>query len=80
MKRIWVSDDFERMLKESWEEFNRRFEKRVKRKISFVDFTGLIAESLKNYADVVVLRGLIVPIKKGRKRAKARFRPEDFLW
>ena len=64
----------------SCDQFNLKLEKKIKKRISFVDFTSLIAESLKNYADSVVLRGMLIPMKKGRKRVKARFRPEDFLW
>ena len=75
-KVIRVDEKFARLLQNSHKKLDRMLRAKGKQ-ISFTDYTSLLAEVLKD--DPVLTRGVLIPIKKGRKskRVKLEFHPLD---
>ncbi|MEM5867548.1 MAG: hypothetical protein QXG39_06480 [Candidatus Aenigmatarchaeota archaeon] len=64
---ITVSKKFAELLLNGHRKTNNLLGLRFGKKISFIDFTDFLADLLSDDFDLILSRGLLFPIKKGRK-------------
>ncbi|MEM5854210.1 MAG: hypothetical protein QXG39_08535 [Candidatus Aenigmatarchaeota archaeon] len=66
-KVITVSKKFANLLYDGHKKINDLLSIRVGKKITFIDYTDFLADLLSDNFDLILSRGLLFPIKKGRK-------------
>jgi hypothetical protein len=78
MKKIWVSDNFYKLLKKWHEEFNRKVSLRYyKKKMNFVDFTDFITRF--NMISLDRSKLLLALLEKRKKSKKSELDFDNFI-
>lgn len=64
---VTVSKKFAELLSDGHKKTNSLLGLRIGKKISFIDYTDFLADLLIDNFDLILSRGLVFPIKKGKK-------------